>query len=162
VRLVQVLGRRTLMLIGLGGMFLFYTVMTIAFCFESSTGMKYVAVVATLTLVVFFMIGPGAIPWFITAEMFSQGPRPAACAVAATVNWATNFIIGIAFPSMQSKRQGWLFYYCKWNQGFAIYNANAESHTKFGILTLYFVVERFAIPQETGQTRFSQLLYRSR
>ncbi|XP_032230772.1 solute carrier family 2, facilitated glucose transporter member 3 isoform X2 [Nematostella vectensis] len=101
VRLVEVLGRRTLMLIGLGGMFLFYTVMTIAFCFESSTGMKYVAVVATLTLVVFFMIGPGAIPWFITAEMFSQGPRPAACAVAATVNWATNFIIGIAFPSMQ-------------------------------------------------------------
>ncbi|KAK3730112.1 hypothetical protein QZH41_013755, partial [Actinostola sp. cb2023] len=100
VKLVEVLGRRTLMLYGLGGMFVFYAVMTIAFCFNTQKGIEYVAVIATMVLVLFFFIGPGAIPWFITAEMFAQGPRPAACAVAATVNWIANFIIGIAFPSM--------------------------------------------------------------
>lgn len=34
VKLVEVLGRRTLMLYGLGGMFVFYAVMTLSFCFN--------------------------------------------------------------------------------------------------------------------------------
>lgn len=37
VKLVEVLGRRTLMLFGLGGMFIFYAVMTIAFCYSVSS-----------------------------------------------------------------------------------------------------------------------------
>ena len=46
---------------------------------------------------------PGPIPWFITAELFSQAPRPAAVAVAGVVNWLSNFVIGLVFPSMQVK-----------------------------------------------------------
>lgn len=36
----------------------------------------------------------------ITAELFSQGPRPAAISIAASVNWFTNFAVGLAFPIM--------------------------------------------------------------
>ena len=72
--------------------------------------------VSTLFYVVFFAVGPGSIPWMITAELFSQvddddddyaepkkitnkpkprfnsnfllkGPRPAAMSVAVLINW---------------------------------------------------------------------------
>ncbi|KAK3749183.1 hypothetical protein QZH41_010370 [Actinostola sp. cb2023] len=63
--------------------------------------MGYVAIVATLFVVLFFQLGPGPIPWFITTELFTQGPRPAACAISAAVNWFTNFLVGVGFPAMQ-------------------------------------------------------------
>ena len=55
------------------------------------------AVVATLTFVLFFAVGPGSIPWMITAELFSQGPRPAAMSIAVLVNWLANFLVGLFF-----------------------------------------------------------------
>ena len=36
----------------------------------------------------------------ITAELFSQGPRPAAMSIAVLVNWFTNFVVGLGFPLM--------------------------------------------------------------
>jgi SP family facilitated glucose transporter-like MFS transporter 1 len=62
---------------------------------------KYTTVVSALTYVVFFALGPGSIPWMITAELFSQGPRPAAISVAVLVNWFCNCLVGLLFPSMQ-------------------------------------------------------------
>lgn len=53
--------------------------------------------VAIFLFVVFFEVGPGPIPWFIVAELFSQGPRPAAMAVSGFCNWSCNFIIGMCF-----------------------------------------------------------------
>ncbi|KAK0078822.1 hypothetical protein PV325_002075 [Microctonus aethiopoides] len=94
-------GRRTLHLYGLGGMFIFSIFITISFLIKEMIGwMSYLSVVATLNFVVFFAVGPGSIPWMITAELFSQGPRPAAMSIAVLVNWMANFIVGIGFPSM--------------------------------------------------------------
>lgn len=66
--------------------------------------MSYLSVVSTLSFVVFFAVGPGSIPWMITAELFSQGPRPAAMSIAVLVNWMANFLVGIGFPSMKVRR----------------------------------------------------------
>lgn len=52
---------------------------------------------AIFGFVAFFEVGPGPIPWFFVAELFSQGPRPAAMAVAGCSNWTANFIIGMGF-----------------------------------------------------------------
>lgn len=101
VKTVEVIGRRSLLLVGFGGMFVFYAVMTISFRYESLSEMNYVSVVALLLLVVFFQVGPGAIPWFITAELFTQGSRAAAVSIAGTANWLSNFVVGLMFPSMQ-------------------------------------------------------------
>lgn len=80
--------------------------------------MSYVSIVAIFGFVAFFEIGPGPIPWFIVAELFSQGPRPAAMAVAGFSNWTCNFIVGMGFqyvavgslpsaqPPMVSSRRG--------------------------------------------------------
>lgn len=59
--------------------------------------MSYVSMIAIFLFVIFFEVGPGPIPWFIVAELFSQGPRPAAIAVAGFCNWACNFIVGMCF-----------------------------------------------------------------
>jgi len=47
----------------------------------------WLSVVSTLFYVVFFAVGPGSIPWMITAELFAQGPRPAAMSIAVLINW---------------------------------------------------------------------------
>lgn len=60
--------------------------------------MSYVSMVAIFLFVSFFEIGPGPIPWFMVAEFFSQGPRPAALAIAAFSNWTCNFIVALCFP----------------------------------------------------------------
>ena len=62
--------------------------------------MSYLSVVSILCFVVFFAVGPGSVPWMITAELFSQGPRPAAMSIAVLVNWIANFAVGIGFPSL--------------------------------------------------------------
>lgn len=59
--------------------------------------MSYVSMTAIFLFVSFFEIGPGPIPWFMVAEFFSQGPRPAALAMAAFSNWTCNFIIALCF-----------------------------------------------------------------
>lgn len=63
--------------------------------------MSYLSIVAIFSFVAFFEIGPGPIPWFIVAELFSQGPRPSAIAVAGFTNWTANFIVGMGFQYIE-------------------------------------------------------------
>nr|KAF6496051.1 hypothetical protein HJG63_010307 [Rousettus aegyptiacus] len=100
VFLVEKAGRRTLHIIGLGGMACCSILMTVALLLKDQvSGMSFVCIGAILVYVAFFEIGPGPIPWFIVAELFSQGPRPAAMAVAGCSNWTSNFLVGLLFPS---------------------------------------------------------------
>uniref|UniRef100_A0A2K6UKI6 Major facilitator superfamily (MFS) profile domain-containing protein n=1 Tax=Saimiri boliviensis boliviensis TaxID=39432 RepID=A0A2K6UKI6_SAIBB len=98
--LVERAGRRTLHMIGLGGMAFCSLLMTVSLLLKDDyKGMSFVCIGAILVFVAFFEIGPGPIPWFIVAELFSQGPRPAAMAVAGCSNWTSNFLVGLLFPS---------------------------------------------------------------
>uniref|UniRef100_G1P3D8 Solute carrier family 2, facilitated glucose transporter member 3 n=1 Tax=Myotis lucifugus TaxID=59463 RepID=G1P3D8_MYOLU len=98
--LVERAGRRTLHMIGLGGMACCSILMTISLLLKDNySWMSFVCIGAILVFVAFFEIGPGPIPWFIVAELFSQGPRPAAMAVAGCSNWTSNFLVGLLFPS---------------------------------------------------------------
>ncbi|KAL1022234.1 hypothetical protein UPYG_G00024030 [Umbra pygmaea] len=102
VALVDRVGRRTLTLIGLGGMCVCAVAMTVGLVYLSAySWMSYVSMSAIFLFVCFFEIGPGPIPWFIVAELFSQGPRPAAIALAGCTNWTSNFIIGMTFPYIE-------------------------------------------------------------
>ncbi|XP_066985225.1 solute carrier family 2, facilitated glucose transporter member 1 isoform X7 [Macrobrachium rosenbergii] len=103
-------GRRTLHLYGLGGMFIFSIFITISLLIkEMMSWMTFISVISTLCFVIFFSVGPGSIPWMITAELFSQGPRPAAMSIAVLVNWLSNFLVGIGFPKMQEAFENYTF-----------------------------------------------------
>lgn len=110
VPLMDKLGRRTLHLFGLGGMFLASIFLTISLLVKFLYDwMKYISVISILLYALFFGIGPGSLPWMITAELFTQGTRPAAMSVSVLVNWFTNFVVGLTFPFMKRGLQSYLF-----------------------------------------------------
>ncbi|XP_077925406.1 solute carrier family 2, facilitated glucose transporter member 2 isoform X2 [Halichoerus grypus] len=78
--------------IGVGAINMVFTALS-----DKLAWMSYVSMVAIFLFVSFFEIGPGPIPWFMVAEFFSQGPRPAALAIAAFSNWTCNFIVALCF-----------------------------------------------------------------
>ncbi|KAJ8270363.1 hypothetical protein GJAV_G00113580 [Gymnothorax javanicus] len=110
VVLVDRAGRRTLILAGLGGMCCCAVMMTVGLVFLSAFAwMSYVSMTAIFLFVCFFEIGPGPIPWFIVAELFSQGPRPAAMALAGFCNWGSNFIVGMCFTYVEALCGSYVF-----------------------------------------------------
>lgn len=50
------------------------------------------------------MVFAGPIPMMIGAELFRQGPRPLAMAVAGVVNWLGTFTIAMGFESVQVRK----------------------------------------------------------
>uniref|UniRef100_A0A803JBG4 Solute carrier family 2 (facilitated glucose transporter), member 1 n=1 Tax=Xenopus tropicalis TaxID=8364 RepID=A0A803JBG4_XENTR len=132
---VERAGRRTLHLIGLGGMAVCAILMTIALALlDSVGGMSYLSIVAIFGFVAFFEIGPGPIPWFIVAELFSQGPRPAAIAVAGLSNWTSNFIVGMGFQYVEQLCGAYVF---------IIFTV---------LLLIFFVFTYFKVPETKGRT----------
>ncbi|XP_071985447.1 solute carrier family 2, facilitated glucose transporter member 3-like [Engystomops pustulosus] len=132
---VERAGRRTLHLIGLGGMAVFAMIMTIALkLIDQAVGWSYVSIVATFGFVALFEIGPGPIPWFIVAELFSQGPRPAAMAVSGCSNWTANFLVGMLFPYAQAGCGPYVF---------LIF---------MGLLIIFFIFTFFKVPETRGRT----------
>ena len=75
----------------------------------TTSGSGIFTVIAALSLVTFFALGPGSIPWLITGELFTQAPRSAAISVATLVNWSGNLAVGLIFPVMQKEIKDFSF-----------------------------------------------------
>ena len=67
-------GRRTLQLIGLGGIAVCFAMITVGLNVDTSISYLFV-VLFTMMFMMFFVTGPGTIPWVATGELFIQGPR---------------------------------------------------------------------------------------
>ncbi|XP_075440358.1 LOW QUALITY PROTEIN: solute carrier family 2, facilitated glucose transporter member 4-like [Ascaphus truei] len=133
--LVERAGRRTLQLLGLAGMIACALLMTTAMVLQDTIpSLSYLSMVAIFGFVAFFEIGPGPIPWFIVAELFSQGPRPAAMAIAGCTNWTANFFIGMGFQYVADLCGPYVFLL------FA------------GLLLGFFVFTYFKVPETRGRT----------
>ncbi|MEQ2296399.1 Solute carrier 2, facilitated glucose transporter member 1 [Ameca splendens] len=132
---VERAGRRTLHLLGLMGMAGSAIMMTIALALlEQLKWMSYLSIVAIFAFVAFFEMGPGPIPWFITAELFSQGPRPSAIAVAGFSNWTANFIIALGFQYVEELCGPYVF---------IIFTV---------LLLVFFIFTYFKVPETRGRT----------
>ncbi|XP_069655845.1 solute carrier family 2, facilitated glucose transporter member 4 isoform X1 [Haliaeetus albicilla] len=107
VVLVERAGRRVLELVGLLGMMGCALTLTLALNLQS--GGAPLSLASVLAFVGFFEVGPGPIPWFVGAELFGQGPRPSAMALAALANWAANFLVAMAFPALQRTLGSFVF-----------------------------------------------------
>jgi SP family facilitated glucose transporter-like MFS transporter 3 len=90
-------GRKSLILWSSGGMFLSCVVIVLSLLGYLD---NILALVAVNVYVCFFEIGLGPIPWLIVAEMFEGKYVASAMSLCSQVNWACNFIIGLAFPYM--------------------------------------------------------------
>ncbi|XP_013771953.2 solute carrier family 2, facilitated glucose transporter member 1-like isoform X2 [Limulus polyphemus] len=96
--LVERAGRRTLHLIGLGGMGIITVILTLCMCLKTLLPwLSYLSIVCVIGFVVMFATGPGSIPWFLVSELFGQGARSIATSIAVAVNWSANFVVGLGF-----------------------------------------------------------------
>lgn len=104
IPLMDRLGRRTLHLTGLAGIVICSIMITIALNFQEdgNEAVGIFLIVATLSFVVFFALGPGSIPWMAAGELFTQGPRAAAISVCVFVNWLGNLVVSLVFPQLQN------------------------------------------------------------
>uniref|UniRef100_A0A8C1IKZ2 Solute carrier family 2, facilitated glucose transporter member 3-like n=1 Tax=Cyprinus carpio TaxID=7962 RepID=A0A8C1IKZ2_CYPCA len=138
--LVERAGRRTLHMVGLAGMTVCALLMTISLEILVSLGLiatspiSVLAILAVFGFVASFEMGPGPIPWFIVAELFAQGPRPAAIAVAGCCNWTASFLVGLFFPKLLELCQAYVFII------FLI------------LLIIFFVFTYFRVPETKGRT----------
>uniref|UniRef100_A0A182FCV6 Major facilitator superfamily (MFS) profile domain-containing protein n=1 Tax=Anopheles albimanus TaxID=7167 RepID=A0A182FCV6_ANOAL len=62
---------------------------------------SFVCIGTIFLYIIFFQLGLGPIPFFIGSELFELGPRPTAMALGSLSSWGCNFIVGMAFPTLQ-------------------------------------------------------------
>jgi sugar porter (SP) family MFS transporter len=104
IRLLDRVGRRTLLLAGTTGMAvgMFLT----AFSFSAGEQLHGArAVTAILGLLIYtgsFAVGLGPVFWLLIAEIYPLTIRGAAMSVATIANWAANFVVTISFLTIKN------------------------------------------------------------
>lgn len=132
---IERLGRRVLMLSGLGGMFLCSVALVISLTAGLGTHWgPILAVVMVMLFVTAFQTGPGSIPWFITAELFNENARASAISVAGLFNWGANFLVGIGYLPLEKVIHGYTF-------------------TVFaGLLAIFWIFTYLKVPETKGKS----------
>uniref|UniRef100_A0A8C5P7C6 Solute carrier family 2 member 9 n=1 Tax=Leptobrachium leishanense TaxID=445787 RepID=A0A8C5P7C6_9ANUR len=125
---IEKLGRRMLLIGGFGLMTVFFAILTASLVFQhEAPWVPYISIVCILGVIASFCIGPGGIPFVLVAEFFQQSQRPSAFMIAGTINWISNFAVGLLFPLIQEGLNN----YC-----FLVFAAICL----FGAVYLYFVL----------------------
>uniref|UniRef100_A0A8C0QQ88 Solute carrier family 2, facilitated glucose transporter member 5 n=1 Tax=Chelonoidis abingdonii TaxID=106734 RepID=A0A8C0QQ88_CHEAB len=96
---VERLGRRPLLIGGFGLMVIFFAILTVSLTFQ----------VHLLNQPFLGCYISGGIPFILTGEFFQQSQKPAAFMIAGTVNWVSNFSVGLLFPFIQAGLQTFCF-----------------------------------------------------
>nr|XP_036846807.1 solute carrier family 2, facilitated glucose transporter member 9 isoform X3 [Manis javanica] len=76
---------------------------------DQAPWIPYLSIVCILAVIASFCSGPGGIPFILTGEFFQQSQRPAAFIVAGSVNWLSNFAVGLLFPFIQRSLETYCF-----------------------------------------------------
>ncbi|KAF9579549.1 hypothetical protein BGW38_004150 [Lunasporangiospora selenospora] len=96
VFLIDRVGRRTLLLISFAGVSLSSILLVIG----AYVDVGVLVVVSVFLYIASFAIGLGPIPWLLLSELLPTYALSSASSVATSVNWGTNFVIGLVFPSL--------------------------------------------------------------
>lgn len=112
VFILDKVGRRSLFLYGLIGMAAASCVIGVTLIKSENIPlfhMIFLEIFALMTHVGFCAMGPGAIPWMLSAEMFFQSERSYASAIAIIVNWLSMFCVIMTFVPLFHIMGGLLF-----------------------------------------------------
>ncbi|HVB86997.1 MAG TPA: sugar porter family MFS transporter [Candidatus Dormibacteraeota bacterium] len=112
--LIDRVGRRPLLLVGIAGMIVSLGVLGYAFYAPSRSGsVAEIAVVTLMAYVASFAISLGPIFWLLIAEIYPLKIRGSAEGVAAASNWAANFVVTLTFLTLLqvigASRTFWLY-----------------------------------------------------
>ena len=97
--LIDKLGRKPLLRIGLIGMIASLSLLGIAFMFATKI-VHVISIVSLMAYVAFFAISLGPIAWLIISEIYPMGVRGRAMGIATFTNWSANYIISLTFLTL--------------------------------------------------------------
>lgn len=96
VWLLDRIGRRKLLLIGVCGMVISLLVLSAAFITQSQA-IDLIAIISLMAYVSFFAIGLGAVTWVLISEIYPLRMRGRAMSIAGFVNWISNYLVALTF-----------------------------------------------------------------
>jgi sugar porter (SP) family MFS transporter len=98
--LVDKVGRRFLLLMGLIGMTICLLIIAVGSLSDFSILLHWVCFIALVLFVAFYALSIGCLFWLLIAEIYPLNIRGQAMGIAAAVNWAANFIVALTFLSL--------------------------------------------------------------
>jgi sugar porter (SP) family MFS transporter len=98
--LIDHVGRRPLLLIGIAGMIISLGVLGFVFRMPTGGALAWLAVVTLMVYVASFAISLGPIFWLLISEIYPLRVRGIAEGTAAGVNWAFNFLVSVTFLTL--------------------------------------------------------------
>ena len=97
MRLIDIAGRRALLLWSLGGMAATLLILAGGFALGASGASAWITVLSVAAYVAFFAIGLGPVFWVLIAEIFPLALRGRAMSLATISNWGFNLLVTITF-----------------------------------------------------------------
>ncbi|MCF3946549.1 sugar porter family MFS transporter [Acidiphilium sp. AL] len=97
MRLLDVAGRRKLLLWGLAGMLVTLVILSVSFMIGLHGSLALVTVLSVAAYVAFFAIGLGPVFWLLIAEIFPLAVRGRGMSLATISNWTFNMLVSITF-----------------------------------------------------------------
>jgi len=136
ISLVDRVGRKPLLYVGVAGMTVALFALSFAFSHNATLGssLGVIAIVCLMIYIAFFAFSLGAIAWILVAEVFPLRVRGRGVAAATLGSGISNFIVSLTFLSLIESIGS--------ARTFAIYGA-------MSIVTLLFV--RFVVPETCGR-----------
>lgn len=112
ILLLDRVGRRPLLLVGLAGMIVGLGAMGLAFQFTAhSQTLAWLAVISLMVYVGSFAIGLGPVFWLLIAEIYPLKVRGRAMSIATLSNWGFNLLVASTFLTLvNSMGQSWTFW----------------------------------------------------
>jgi SP family galactose:H+ symporter-like MFS transporter len=101
IRLVDRVGRRPLLLIGMAGMILSLGVLGLAFLLPNLLSvLGWIAVGSLVIYVGSFAVGLGPVFWLLISEIYPLKIRGLAMSIASIVNWGANLVVALTFLTL--------------------------------------------------------------
>ncbi|AKS33352.1 sugar porter family MFS transporter [Mycolicibacterium goodii] len=100
--LLGYIGRRTMLLIGFGGVAASQAALALVFLMPESTTRSYVILACMVVFVGFVQMFIGTCVWLLLSEIFPLSIRGFAMGIAVFVLWCTNAIISFLFPLLNT------------------------------------------------------------
>jgi len=98
--LVDRVGRRFLLLLGLMGMIVCLIIVAVGLSPHLPLVFHWICFSALILFVAFYALSIGCLFWLLISEIYPLKIRGQAMSVAATANWTTNFIVALTFLSL--------------------------------------------------------------
>jgi sugar porter (SP) family MFS transporter len=103
IRLIDRVGRRTLLIGGTTGMAIALFVMAIIFAVGGNTLGKAGSIAAVVSLALYtgsFAIGLGPVFWLLISEIYPVRVRGTSMSIATIANWGANFVVAVSFLTL--------------------------------------------------------------